>query len=112
MSDVLRLEASNYVPLVPPLPAANQSLPYCVRRTLRRTLSPQRRCERSEAIQSLAAEMVWIASLRARNDGVKRTRPRLLAAHFARALLNHATLIQEGAGKAGCRLAPAGPLRE
>jgi hypothetical protein len=28
------------------------------------TLSPQRHCERSEAIQSLSAEESWIASLR------------------------------------------------
>src|SRR5438132_10963707 len=33
---------------------------------------------------------------------------RILAAHFARVLLGRSTLLsQEGAGKAGCRLAPA-----
>jgi len=46
--------------------AHRQGTLLCVRATreLPRTLSPHRHCERSEAIQSLSAAAVWIASLR------------------------------------------------
>ncbi|WP_208753157.1 hypothetical protein, partial [Bradyrhizobium genosp. SA-3] len=88
-----------------------------------------RHCERSEAIQSLSAEAVWIASSHQRKIALQFCRELLAmtefeaawsliirisiadtASHprglFARALLRCLALNEEGAGKTGSRLAP------